>query len=175
MKDRQIIFGLMLASTVVFSSIKLYNNGRLDQEAVDNFKKEVSSAFDIAEKDIIKVVPNTPVAKCECNGTKEIIHGDGHRTPCPCPTGQCQCVKSQTVSAVAIKDKSIVLYTRPDCVYCKVWKSEEMSKFLAEGWKVTEVTTYQGSVPTIEYKIDGQIKLKTGYSRLSEVKKLLNE
>jgi hypothetical protein len=175
MKDRQIIFGIMLTSTVLFGAIRIYNNGQIDKEALETFKKDVSMAFDNAEKDIIKVTPDIPVNKCECNGTKEIVHGDGHRTPCPCPAGQCKCVKAQEAAVVSAKDKSITLYTRPDCIYCKVWKSEEMPKFLAEGWKITEATTSQGSVPTIEYKIDGQIKLKTGYARLLEVKKLLNE
>jgi len=38
--------------------------------------------------------------ECECNGTKELIHGDGHKTPCPCtesPEG-CKCRSAQPVT-----------------------------------------------------------------------------
>ena len=176
MKDRQIIFGIMVASTILFSSIKIYNNGQIDKAVLETFKKEISVAFDSAEKDIIKVIPDIPVNKCECNGTKEIVHGDGHRTPCPCPAGQCQCAKKQEpVASAPAVDKSLILYTRSDCVYCKTWKLNEMPKFVADGWKVTEVTTNEGMVPRIEFNVNGQVKLKTLYSRLSEVSKLLNE
>ena len=43
--------------------------------------------------------------ECECNGTKELIHGDGHKTPCPCtesPEG-CKCRSTQPVTQGEIK------------------------------------------------------------------------
>ena len=44
--------------------------------------------------------------ECECNGTKELIHGDGHKTPCPCsesPQG-CQCRPTQPVTKKEIEE-----------------------------------------------------------------------
>jgi hypothetical protein len=44
--------------------------------------------------------------ECECNGTKELIHGDGHKTPCPCtesPEG-CKCRSAQPVTQGEIKN-----------------------------------------------------------------------
>tara|TARA_Y100001958_G_C21125047_1_gene468024 strand:+ start:254 stop:685 length:432 start_codon:yes stop_codon:yes gene_type:complete len=44
--------------------------------------------------------------ECECNGTKELIHGDGHKTPCPCtesPEG-CKCRPTQPVTQGEIKN-----------------------------------------------------------------------
>jgi len=44
--------------------------------------------------------------ECECNGTKELIHGDGHKTPCPCsesPQG-CQCRPTQPVTKEELKE-----------------------------------------------------------------------
>lgn len=35
--------------------------------------------------------PDHIVNECDCNGSKFIIHGDGHKTPCPCEN--CTCVK----------------------------------------------------------------------------------
>lgn len=36
-------------------------------------------------------------SKCSCNGSEVIIHGDGHRTPCPCVSagGECKCSKKK--------------------------------------------------------------------------------
>jgi hypothetical protein len=38
--------------------------------------------------------PEPPAGKCcvECRGTGVIVHGDGHRTACPCPA-DCSCKK----------------------------------------------------------------------------------
>ena len=57
---------------------------------IDQWKKEVSKAFDEAE---IKVFNKTPIpdvigvhedpAKCICKGTGVIVQGDNHKTPCP--------------------------------------------------------------------------------------------
>ena len=44
--------------------------------------------------------------ECECNGTKELIHGDGHKTPCPCtesPEG-CKCRSTQPVTKKEIEE-----------------------------------------------------------------------
>lgn len=205
MKDKEIVLGIVLASTLVFGSIKIYNNEKIDIEALNAFKKEVSSSLDSVEKEIIKVIPDTPINKCECNGTKEIVHGDGHKTPCPCPSDQCTCVKTQAPEIEAkveigpevkpeikpsvetkpqvkkenqpiiVPNKSLTVYTSPNCVWCEVWKSQEMPNFLADGWKITEITTYDAAVPRTEFRIDGKLILQMPYSRLSEVKKLLNE
>lgn len=55
----------------------------------------VSAARASMETDAAPVPPAPPgptPGKCcgECNGKGVIIHGDGHRTPCPCPAS-CPC------------------------------------------------------------------------------------
>lgn len=41
--------------------------------------------------------PPDPATKCDCDGSKVMIHGDGHKTPCQCfneGDGICNCTKS---------------------------------------------------------------------------------
>ena len=54
--------------------------------------------------------------ECECNGTKELIHGDGHKTPCPCsesPQG-CQCRATQPITKKEVKETTQVV--KQSCV-----------------------------------------------------------
>lgn len=65
----------------------------------DHVKNEGYVAFIVNEYEstIKPDDENDTVNKCDCNGSKEIIHGDGHKTPCPCtgdPEG-CKCSKKQ--------------------------------------------------------------------------------
>lgn len=70
-----------------------YGERNVDQ-AVSVLVTKANSALDQAEKKYIfkdiKPDPNTPTV-CKCNGTKEIVHGDGHKTPCTC--NPCNCKK----------------------------------------------------------------------------------
>lgn len=58
---------------------------------VEQWKKDCSSSFDKAEKEIFDKKPeplpddgtNPDPAKCICKGTGIIVHGDGHKTACP--------------------------------------------------------------------------------------------
>lgn len=70
-----------------------YGERNVDQ-AISTLVVKANDALDQAEKKYIvkdqKPEPNTPT-KCQCNGTKEIVHGDGHKTPCTC--SPCECKK----------------------------------------------------------------------------------
>jgi len=60
-------------------------------EYVEQWKKEISNAFDLAEVKIYNIKPNPDDIvgphpdpdKCVCKGSGWITHGDGHKTPCP--------------------------------------------------------------------------------------------
>ena len=47
--------------------------------------------------------------ECECNGTKELTHGDGHKTPCPCTGASdgCKCKHKPTQPLKEVKKKLI--------------------------------------------------------------------
>ena len=58
---------------------------------VTEWQEECKKCFINAEAQVFKVIPTpAPVvdvdpdpAKCICKGTGIIVHGDGHKTPCP--------------------------------------------------------------------------------------------
>lgn len=57
---------------------------------VDEWKKDISNAFDEAEIKVYNITPSPDIVgpnedpdKCICKGTGVIKHGDGHTTSCP--------------------------------------------------------------------------------------------
>ena len=68
-----------------------------DLARISSLVKKAQNSLDIAEKKyIIKETPTPspqPDSKCKCGGTGVIVHGDGHKTPCLCPT-PCKCSKT---------------------------------------------------------------------------------
>lgn len=58
---------------------------------VEEWKRDCSSSFNKAEKEVFVIVPNPPpddgtnpdASKCICKGTGIIVQGDGHKTSCP--------------------------------------------------------------------------------------------
>lgn len=80
---------------------------------VDQWKEDVKTAFNDAEKEIfdidpplVPIGPDEDPAKCPCKGTGTIVHGDGHKTPCPfhssefssnnCNCEDCKCNLTET-------------------------------------------------------------------------------
>lgn len=55
------------------------------QEEVNKLKEKANTSLNNAEVKVLKINPddNPVVKKCPCNGKGYIVHGDGHRTPCP--------------------------------------------------------------------------------------------
>lgn len=66
--------------------------------SVDRNKSEGYVAFVANDKDVNVDITPEPSEECQCGGSKEIIHGDGHRTPCQCINsgGPCNCKKKVT-------------------------------------------------------------------------------
>lgn len=77
--------------------------------------------------------------KCECRGKKVIVHGDGHKTPCPCLSdgSSCNCKpdKNNTSSLpTSIKKRKFFLYfTASWCSPCQSFKKNELPKLKAAG------------------------------------------
>lgn len=176
MKERQLFLTSVLATSLVISGFKVYNNaGQIDQEALTKVKGLVSESFDNAEKLIIKN-PDT-VNKCECNGSKIIVHGDGHRTPCPCngTASGCQCGAKQSQQAQQIQEKKLVkFFTRDNCIHCDRWKAEQMKRFKDAGWDIQEGVG-AGVVPFFEFISGNKKKVTVGYTTLEEAEKIINE
>lgn len=177
MKERNIFLASVFATTLIFSTYnKIYKDGKIDQDSLSQFKTSVSQAFDTAEKSILKV-DNPIVNKCDCNGNKIIVHGDGHRTPCPCvgsATG-CQCkMKSSEQIVTKNEIKLVKFFSRPNCVFCTKWEKQEQQRFIQDGWTVEK---YQGEgiVPFFEFITSDKKKVTVGYTSLEDAKRILNE
>ena len=72
--------------------------------SIDKARSEGFVAFIVNEKSF-DTEGGDVQNECECNGTKELIHGDGHKTPCPCsesPEG-CQCRPAKPVTQQEVK------------------------------------------------------------------------
>ncbi len=72
---------------------------------LDKARSEGFVAFIVNEKSV-DTEGGDVQNECECNGTKELIHGDGHKTPCPCsesPQG-CQCKPAQLITEEEAKE-----------------------------------------------------------------------
>ena len=63
-----------------------------DNKSVDQLINDANDAFLLAESEIFKTEPKPDDAplgpdpdpkKCACGGSGQIVHGDGHVTPCP--------------------------------------------------------------------------------------------
>lgn len=87
----------MLLVFLLFSSSTSYAISDIDMtqiyaSLVDQWREEIKTAFEQAEKLVYNtipspdedlVIPNEDPAKCPCKGTGVIKQGDGHDTPCP--------------------------------------------------------------------------------------------
>ena len=62
--------------------------------------------------------PPDPVTKCDCDGSKVMIHGDGHKTPCQCfneGDGICNCVKSGSSDQNTSESSDCKCYNNGTC------------------------------------------------------------
>ena len=96
------LIGILCFSQVEdVKSAELFGSRNIETEVKAEVAR-VNLILDDSEKKYItkpKPKPVNPTNECKCNGTKEIVHGDGHKTPCTCsalPEG-CKCVAKQEV------------------------------------------------------------------------------
>lgn len=174
-QDRNIFLISALATSLLITSIKIYKDGSLDKDALSQVKEKITQAFDAAIAEIVKEEKedNTDTSKCDCGGKGYIIHGDGHKTQCPCLASgsSCKCSslepsKQQANSNPLPQDKNIVrFYTREDCVWCKKWQDEQLKRFLSAGWQVETYKT-EGRAPFFEFVKNGKTSNIIGYTTL---------
>lgn len=79
-------------------SDQVYGSRNVETEVKAEIDR-VNLILNDAEKKYIKTnvpkpKPPNPI-ECGCNGAKEITHGDGHKTPCPCGAN-CVCTPKAT-------------------------------------------------------------------------------
>jgi hypothetical protein len=90
-------------------------------------------------------VNNEPKEECACNGTKKIVHGDGHVTPCTCEV--CTCVQKKNNEQTSISEESYTLnekysitkWTAVWCGPCKTWDRNERPSLEKDGFLIEEL------------------------------------
>ena len=77
---------------------------------INDWKEEVSQAFDEAEVKVFNVKPKPDIVgphedpdKCVCKGTGVIVQGDGHKTLCPYHGNKYQGIKKKLKDEVIFK------------------------------------------------------------------------
>ena len=107
MKNIELSFTTVVVLLVLFFTIfiDMESPASPKEFVVDKARSEGFVAFIVNQKSV-DTEGGDVQNECECNGTKELIHGDGHKTPCPCsesPQG-CQCRPTQPVTEKEIED-----------------------------------------------------------------------
>lgn len=90
--------------------------------------------------------------RCDCRGSKIMVHGDGHKTPCQCYNendGACNCPKKEAgvYMGAEIKKKvdepenrfltkQILLFSSDSCLPCLQFKQTEIPELKNVGWKI---------------------------------------
>lgn len=139
MKDYYLPLFIILLVLLAPDKIELPNVIAFDERENEGLAAFVVTSYVPTEQDEEKL------KDCECNGTKQIITGDGVRLPCPCDN--CQCKKKlvptepQQVHSQGIpySDYYYVQFTASWCGPCKKFDREEQHKLEKLGIKVVEV------------------------------------
>ena len=119
--------------------------------SIDKYRSEGYVSYIVNSE----IIPNEENDKdnCPCKGTKQITHGDGHKTPCPCDN--CKCSKSlgqEEIQNEEQKDKEesanenesvkkklkrqLIMLTSKKEKMCIKFSEEELSKLEKSGWSV---------------------------------------
>lgn len=69
----------------------------------------------------------------------------------------------------------IIMYSRPNCIWCTRWEKEVMPKMIEAKWKVFKVNDNQNAVPHFEMYIKGVKKTHRGYMSVEQFKKYYDE
>jgi hypothetical protein len=139
MKFSTILILVLLGITFIPINTKI--NNLVDSFDFDHPKNEGYIAYIVNSQTEIPQPDN--VSECDCNGSKEMIHGDGHKTPCQCfntGDGTCKCKKKVTNYTSSLEDKfkskQIVMLSSYSCEPCNKFKQVEVPKLEAVTWKV---------------------------------------
>lgn len=119
---RRFFLAIMLLSSSSYAMADL-DIEKIYASIVEQWRVEVKTAFDTAEKKVFNSVP-TPdevvgphedPAKCVCKGSGTIVHGDGHTTPCPFHSREPEPEAEPEVEVEAITDPPLVKIKKTTC------------------------------------------------------------
>lgn len=163
----------LLMMAFVFFLFLMPNGSKVvvPQPEIDKGEAEGLVAFIINDQDGGQTDDNK--VECPCGGSKKIVHGDGHVTPCPCDVCNCDQKKSNDEppvqeEPVALNEKYLInKWTATWCAPCKTWDRTERPLLEKDGYIVEEIDyddnkdlarrTGVSSIPTI-WIIDKETK-----------------
>lgn len=136
MRASTVFIVLMFAITFIPTKFTKENN-------VFNFDKDKNEgyiAYVVNSSETKSPIPDL-VEKCDCDGSKVMVHGDGHKTPCQCfntGDGKCKCSKIESIflEEDKFKTKQIIMFTSEQCLPCQNFKQTEIPKLQQVNWKV---------------------------------------
>lgn len=163
-KEDGVILALIILAVAV-TVFKKVGNIDISAEQIKSKQTEINLCIDKAEEKVLKEKDDEKddekdENECPCDGGGYIIHGDGHKTPCPCE-GDCKC-KEKTTAFTEEKNGIINFYTLPNCAPCLKWKKEIKPWLEASDWKVEELPSTKAA-PWFEIWIDNQMYTYQGF------------
>lgn len=169
--------GVILALIILAGAITVFrkvNNIDMSAEKIQSKKTEINLCIDKAEEKVLKD-KNKDEEKdeneCPCDGSGYIIHGDGHKTPCPCEN-DCKCKEKTTAFTEQGKNGIINFYTLPNCKPCLKWKTEIKPWVEAAKWKVEELPSTKAA-PWFEVWINNQMYTYQGFMSKETFKEIV--
>jgi thioredoxin 1 len=133
MKD---LLPLLFVGAVLFlpSTITQQSNRTIDEKESEGYVAFIVNS----ESGEDSVQPDKPDDgnACACNGTKQLTHGDGHKTPCPCDNCKCKKITSDPQPISLQQKYYLVKFTAEWCAPCKSWDQVEKPKLESAGFKV---------------------------------------
>jgi len=174
-KSTIIVLLFFLVSFLPIPEISL--GSEKNEISIDINRSEGYSAFIANEDRQVDDTDDEVISECDCNGSKVIVHGDGHKTPCQClnsSSGKCECVTTQNtwepdkstypedsietdevkkkvdqdINSQTESRKTILYFTASWCSPCQLFKSLELPKLIDAGLTSGEVD--DGVVDDIE-------------------------
>lgn len=67
-----------------------------DEQRLKTVVEKANKILDKNEEELKNAPPPEPKSECKCGGTGQIVHGDGHKTPCTCDE-PCKCEKPKSM------------------------------------------------------------------------------
>lgn len=91
MKNSTKIILALVFVLILLNNVDLNITKKPKEFSIDKYQSEGYVAYIVNSENENK---EDEITKCTCNGSKVIIHGDGHKTPCPCDV--CTCKKESS-------------------------------------------------------------------------------
>lgn len=157
MKNSTKIILALVFVLILLNNVDLNITKKPKEFSIDKYQSEGYVAYIVNSENENK---EDEITKCTCNGSKVIVHGDGHKTPCPCDV--CTCKKESSDNEQwqfedddeeDVKKKmkrQIIMLTCEKKKVCIDFLEKEVIKLKQSGWKVGYLENDNLSIVNVE-------------------------